>query len=101
MEQQGFGAGVLLVHYATELLGVVDDDRRNLTEAAILAKLKSPNTVTVFDYGRDGDTFFIAMELLTGEPLDRMLDQHGPLDATRTIAIAQQVCRGTLGKFLC
>ena len=37
VETQGFGAGVLLVHYATELLGVIDDDDRNLSEAAILA----------------------------------------------------------------
>ena len=37
VEQQGFGAGVLLIHYATELLGIVDDDDRNLAEAAMLA----------------------------------------------------------------
>lgn len=39
VEQQGFGAGVLLIHYATELLGIVDDDDRNLAEAAMLAMI--------------------------------------------------------------
>lgn len=37
VEQQGFGAGVLLIHYATELLGRINEDDRNLAEAAILA----------------------------------------------------------------
>ena len=38
--------------------------RRFFQEAAILAKLKSRHTVTIYDYGRDGDLYFIAMELV-------------------------------------
>ncbi len=67
--------------------------KRFFQEAAILAKLKSPNTVTVFDYGRDGDLYFMAMELVVGQPLDRILDEAGALPVTRALDIAQQVCR--------
>lgn len=67
--------------------------KRFFQEAAILAKLKSPNTVTVFDYGRDEDIYFIAMELVSGEPLDRVLDNAGALPVPRALGIAQQVCR--------
>jgi hypothetical protein len=35
--KQGFGAGVLLVHYAGELLRFVAEDDRAITESAILA----------------------------------------------------------------
>ena len=67
--------------------------KRFFQEAAILAKLKSPNTVTVFDYGRDEDIYFIAMELVSGQPLDRVLDDEGALAVPRALGIAQQVCR--------
>src|SRR5574337_1041948 len=44
--------------------------RRFFLEAATAAKLKHPNTITIFDYGSsvvdDQRIFFIAMELLDG-----------------------------------
>ncbi len=43
-------------------------------EARVMAQLKSPNTVRIYDFGRTGDgAFFMAMELLAGEPLDKHL----------------------------
>lgn len=66
--------------------------KRFLHEAAIMAKFTSPHTVTVFDYGRDGNVYFIAMELVSGAPLDRVL-RIGPMRPERVIAIAYQVCR--------
>ena len=42
---------------------------RFLREAQSAASLRSPNVVQIFDYGVDGETAFIAMELLNGEPL--------------------------------
>jgi predicted Ser/Thr protein kinase len=67
--------------------------RRFFQEAAILAKLQSRHTVTIFDYGRDGDLYFIAMELISGASLDRVLAGTGPMPASRALSIAQQVCR--------
>src|SRR6187455_889259 len=42
---------------------------RFLREAKAAARLSSQHVVKVFDYGVDGDTPFIAMELLNGESL--------------------------------
>src|SRR5688572_11238039 len=47
--------------------------RRFFREAAILARLKSRYTVTIYDYGRDNDLFFIAMELVSGGTLAQVL----------------------------
>src|SRR5687768_8914997 len=71
----------------------VEFQQRFLHEAAILAKLKSPHTVTIFDYGRDGNTFFIAMELVSGKPLDRVLRETPILVPAHAIGIALQIAR--------
>jgi serine/threonine-protein kinase len=67
--------------------------RRFFGEAAILAKLQSRHTVTIFDYGRDGDLYFIAMELVAGEPLNRVFAAEGAQPVARTLDIALQICR--------
>src|SRR4051794_15062874 len=54
---------VLTPPYTTEQGG--DFHRRFVLEAAIVAQLTHPNTVTVFDYGRShDDIYYIAMEYL-------------------------------------
>lgn len=84
------------------LVGSGDPDReaefqrRFFREAATAAKLRHPNTITIFDYGSDvvdGQRyFFITMELLEGITLSRALAQ-GPLSPVRAVNIALQVCR--------
>lgn len=70
--------------------------RRFFREAATAAKLKHPNTITVFDYGSDtieGERyFFIAMELLDGITLTKAL-RSGPMPLARVLNISLQVCR--------
>jgi serine/threonine-protein kinase len=71
--------------------------RRFFLEAATAAKLKHPNTITVFDYGSttvdDEKVFYITMELLDGVTLSRVLQNEGPLPALRAVNIALQICR--------
>ncbi|MBM4375927.1 MAG: serine/threonine protein kinase [Deltaproteobacteria bacterium] len=67
--------------------------KRFFLEAATAAQLTHPNTVTVFDYGRDGATYFIAMEYLEGRTLYRILRDDGPLDEARVARILKQACR--------
>lgn len=63
-------------------------------EAKALASLRSPNTVTVLDYGKATDgRLFLVMELLHGLPLDRVLEHWGPLLTARVIPILAGVCR--------
>lgn len=45
-------------------------------ETAKSQTLAHPNIVTVHDFDRDGDILFMTMELLDGEPLDKLLKQH-------------------------
>ncbi|AKF07751.1 serine/threonine protein kinase [Sandaracinus amylolyticus] len=68
--------------------------KRFFLEAATVAKLTHPNTVTVFDYGQgDGGIYYIAMELVNGRTLKRALTQEGPFAGDRAINIAKQICR--------
>ena len=62
-------------------------------EARAAAALHSPHTIQLYDFGlsRDG-TFYYVMELLNGLDLQRLVSQHGPLSAARTIYILRQVC---------
>jgi hypothetical protein len=67
--------------------------QRFLVEAALTAKLTHPNTVRVLDYGSTSDgLFYLAMEYLDGEPLDRLLSR-GPLPWRRVMNIGQQIAR--------
>jgi len=69
-------------------------ERRFFLEAAMTAKLKHANTITVHDYGRTEDgIFFIAMEYVEGETLQRVLQRDQVLTWPRALHIAGQICR--------
>jgi serine/threonine protein kinase len=54
--------------------------------------LSHPNIVSVFDLDRDGDTYFIVMELLQGELLaDVMARLHGPMQRHHALALISSV----------
>ncbi len=57
-------------------------------ETAKSQTLAHPNIVTVYDFDRDGETLFMTMELLEGEPLDKLLKAHGGLGLPKTQALA-------------
>lgn len=66
---------------------------RFFIEAASLAKLNHPNTVVVHDYGQCApDVYFIAMELLRGKTLLKMIEEEGAIDYRRVARIALQIC---------
>jgi Tol biopolymer transport system component/tRNA A-37 threonylcarbamoyl transferase component Bud32 len=60
-------------------------------EAKIVSNLRHPNTVKLHDFGKTEDgRLYLVMELLHGQPLDKLLEQ-GPLDEKRTLSILRQV----------
>ncbi|HHH27007.1 MAG TPA: serine/threonine protein kinase, partial [Polyangiaceae bacterium] len=67
--------------------------KRFFLEAATVAKLSHPNTVTVFDYGQSDGLFFIVMELIEGETLKRVMKREGPFDGPRAVHVTKQICR--------
>src|SRR5579871_2414554 len=44
-----------------------------LDEARLAARLSHPNVVQTIEVGQEGDRYFIAMEYLEGQPLNRVL----------------------------
>ena len=47
-------------------------------EAVKSQTLAHPNIATVYDFDRDGDTLYMTMELLKGDPLDQLIDHEAP-----------------------
>ena len=62
-------------------------------EALAVAELRSAHIVQIIDYGIDGNTPFIAMELLEGESLAARLDRLGKLPPDDTARLLSQVAR--------
>ncbi len=62
-------------------------------EAEAAARLRSPHTVELYDFGVTEDgTLYLVMELLEGTNLELLVRQQGPLDAGRVVQILLQVC---------
>jgi hypothetical protein len=62
-------------------------------EAQVIARLRSPHTVDLFDFGvADNGAFYYVMELLEGLDADRLVRQFGPLPAERAIFLLCQIC---------
>jgi serine/threonine-protein kinase len=62
-------------------------------EAEAAAKLRSPHTVELYDFGVTEDgTLYLVMELLEGMELEELVRREGPLPQKRVIHILRQVC---------
>ncbi len=65
-----------------------------LREARAAASLNHPNIVTVHDADHEGDTFFITIELLEGDPLHVILRRAGRLSPRDCARLGVQICAG-------
>src|SRR5258708_18811105 len=63
-------------------------------EARIVAGLRHPNLVVVFDAGVDQDVPYVVMELLAGPSLDALLALRGPLPLEVALGYAKQAAAG-------
>ncbi len=63
-------------------------------EAQTTAMLTSPHTVQLYDFGHSKDgTYYYAMELLGGKNLEELVENGGPISASRAIHILVQICK--------
>jgi eukaryotic-like serine/threonine-protein kinase len=70
--------------------GFVERFRR---EAQAAAGLQHPNVVSVYDRGAYDDTYYIAMEYLSGRTLKQLIRDDAPLDPIRAIDITIQILK--------
>ncbi len=73
-----------------------DDEfvRRFYQEAESAAKLSHPNIVNTYDVGREGETYYIVMELVDGPSLAEIIAADGKLPEPVAIDYAAQICNG-------
>ncbi|HOX40120.1 MAG TPA: FHA domain-containing serine/threonine-protein kinase [Candidatus Brocadiia bacterium] len=71
--------------------GAID---RFLTEARAVAKLNHPNIVQAYNCGKAGQDYFLVMEYVDGQPLNRLLEKSEFLKEERALDFAVQICRG-------
>jgi serine/threonine-protein kinase len=79
---------------ATKGLDASDDLRRRFErEAQVIAQLRSPHTVTLFDFGvTQAGSFYYVMELLEGLDADQLIRRFGPVPAERVVHVLRQMC---------
>jgi len=62
-------------------------------EAEAAASLRSPHTISLYDFGVANDgTFFFVMELLDGLDLETLVERFGPVPPERCVYLLRQVC---------
>ena len=93
--EQQMGTSVRKVAVKTLLAEYTKDPEvqpRFMRECGTMSELEHPNTIKVFDYGKtDGGDLYIAMELLSGQELEKALE-HGALQPERVDHIVGQIC---------
>ena len=60
-------------------------------EAQAAAALQSPYIVSVYDWGKDNNTYYIVMEYLRGTDLKTGIRKHGALDGKKVAQIGSQI----------
>jgi serine/threonine-protein kinase len=63
-------------------------------EARAAANLAHPNIVTVHDFGRDGDRYYIVMEYIEGKDLKTLIKEGAPFPVERALDLSIQMCAG-------
>jgi serine/threonine protein kinase len=65
--------------------------QRFLKEARAAARLNHPNIVQIYDFGKEGDTYYLAMEYVEGQSLAAML-KGGPFSENEAITVTRYTC---------
>ena len=66
---------------------------RFLREARSIASVTHPNIATIYNIEQDGDTLFMAMELVEGEALTKLIER-GPMIPLDAVRVATHVADG-------
>lgn len=77
-----------------ELAGSAEHVARFLREARVVAGLRHPHIVTVYDAGEVNGRYYIAMELIEGQSLARYIKEYGPLKEPEALELLAQSLQG-------
>lgn len=77
-----------------ELATRADAFDRFRQELLTARQVSSPHVVRIHDLAQDGAQWFITMDLIEGEGLDRRIDRDGPLPPDEALTIARQLAEG-------
>lgn len=70
--------------------------QRFRNELKFARKIVHKNVCRMFDLNKDGATYYITMEFVSGEDLRTSLRRMGPLNIERALDIVEQVCEGLI-----
>lgn len=82
---------VALKVIAGELAGDEKFRRRFLTESRLAARLEHPAVVPVYDAREEDGELIVAMRLIEGGDLRKLIDREGPLEPDRAVRLLGQV----------
>ena len=80
---------------AIKFLKTVDGQesiQRFMREARAAAKVKNEHIIDILDVGAHEGMPYLVMELVDGEALGKVLETHGPLEATYAVDLLLQAC---------
>ena len=80
---------VMLPQFATD----EEFKSRFKQEASAIANLQSPFIVNVYDWGEEGQNYYIVMEFVRGSDLKTGIKQRGALNQRKVAEIGMQVCQ--------
>jgi serine/threonine protein kinase len=63
-------------------------------EALVLARLNHPNIATLYNFFRQGNSFFMVMEFARGQPLDEFIAQQGVIPWRKALRLVCQALDG-------
>jgi serine/threonine-protein kinase len=90
-EQKALGRTVAVKIVHPHLLGDGSASMRFITEARAASRLNHPNSVSVIDFGKNGEQLYLVMEFLRGRDLARVIYDDGPLPFSRCLDVLIQV----------
>jgi serine/threonine-protein kinase len=88
-------AAIKLIRHSAQRNGGVSASlaRRFEREAQVIAQLRSPHTVDLYDFGiAESGAFYCVMELLEGLDADSLVRRFGPVPPERVVYLMVQAC---------
>ncbi len=92
-EQTTLGREAVVKVLHTRLASTPEVAQRFLREARLASRIDHPYAAHVYAFGAEPDgLLWIAMELVRGTPMDKLLDQQGPLTLDQLVPLFERIC---------